>query len=255
MFLSLFFLSCKNDFSFSANRYEIELPAVPASWIDILGNPQWRIEWMSSDNTKKIADIQSGQSLSIHIAEEWTTPVIAYPFWSQFDIIPEIMKPAGALFPFDVRGDKIYLSWRGGVDAFFYIELAVNFEKRESGTQRYPHYFNWIRFRELMRSSDINELIQTDPWLADWKYIALRTAQSGFDRRRIVPLNGKDILLPVSHEGYWIGTSPFAEAIFQNASENLSLKIYNNEIETYISGAGILRISDRNTWLLTSFKR
>ena len=252
IFSIFIFLLTNCDNTIIVPSYKVEFPSVPSEWLSLLGNPDWRLEWFDANAEKQVLEISGDQSPNIQILETWTTPIIAYPFWESRNIAPNFMYPAGALFPFDVSGDKIHLTWSGGVDAFLYLELASNFKEPEKGTPRYPHYFNWIRFRERFKGNGINENVKHDPWLADWKSIAVKTSQSGFDRRRIVPLSQKDVAIPIQYEGYWIGSSPFAKPIHQKKEEDLSLKL-SEKTETYISTLGILRCT-KNIWILIPFK-
>jgi hypothetical protein len=247
-FFYIFFLSACESEVF-APSYQVELPQIPEAWRDILGSPRWLLVWISPAGTKKTLEVEENQSPAIQVLEEWTNPVIAYPFWTTRNIPPDIMRPAGALFPFDLEGDQIRLTWRGGIDATLYLELAA----QGSETNRYPYYFNWIRFRELLESNDINETLRQDPWSADWKAIALKTARSGFDRRRIVPLPRTDMLIPVQHKGFWISTSPFAEPLYQEAGTDLSLQVCE-KIDIHLSSAGILHYT-KNAWILMPWER
>lgn len=231
-----------------ASAYQVELPSLPSAWSSLLGSPRWRLEWISPDVRGETLEVDGNEGTAIRILEEWTTPVIAYPFWPLKGIPPGLMRPAGALFPFDTAGDRIRLHWRGGVDAILYRELAAQYQEHSSGTPRYPHYFNWPRFRSLLQSPDIDEIVLHDPWSADWKTIALKTAQSGFDRRRIIPMPRKDMAVPVPHEGFWIGASPFADPIYQEPGTDLLLQVCET-VDTYLSSSGKLRCT-QDAWIL-----
>jgi hypothetical protein len=150
-----------------------------------------------------------------------------------------MMKPAGALFPLDVDGVTIKLSWQGGVEAFIYWELAMRPEAT-SGTPRHPQYFNWPRFRELLTGAELNEAVRADLWCVDWELFCQKTAQSGFDRRRVTPRKTTPLVVPVAHEGIWLGTSPFAPALFQAAGERVVIQT-SAALDTYVSSSGILR--------------
>jgi hypothetical protein len=248
--LAFLLSACENEWF--DRTYQVELPQLPASWTDMLGSPDWRLEWISPQGTKEVLEIRGNQRPGIHILAEWTTPVTAYPFWSNRGIPPEIMRPAGALFPFDRDGGRIRLSWRGGIDAVLYQELGAQNAEVQTGTPRLPYYFNWIRFRELLTSRNINEGILKDPWSADWTAIARKTVQSGFDRRRVVPLPRKNMAIPVKHEGIWISQSPFAAPIRQNAGTDLSLQVCE-QTDTYFSTVGMLRCA-AGIWILTPWE-
>jgi hypothetical protein len=242
VFFVLFISGCERGLF--APSYRVELPPIPPAWAEILGPPAWRLAWISPDGARETI-YEGNQSPVIQVLEEWTTPVIAYPFWIERGLPPEVMSPAGGLAPFDVAGDCIRLSWRGGVDAALYRELG--------SCEGNPYYFNWTRFRELLESGDIPEEVRKDPWSADWKTIAEKTARSGFDRRRIAPMPRQFVPIPVQYEGYWIGTSPFAEPIYQKAETELFLQVHE-KTETYLSVIGILRCT-KDAWILIPYDR
>ena len=181
----------------------------------------------------------------IQILETWATPVRAYPFWDNAP--PETMKSAGGIFPFDVAGDRLYLSWQGGVEAALYRELAGAGGGDGPGTPRYPQYFNWPRFREAL--GERREEIGDDLWLVDWRSVAEKIARSGFDRRRITATAREPVTLPLRHEGFWISASPFADPVYQASGADLNLNLCG-AVETYLSSAGILRCST-SAWVLT----
>jgi hypothetical protein len=163
------------------------------------------------------------------------------------------MRPAGAIFPFDAEGASIRLSWPGGVDAWVYREMARAFAERASypddtavNPVRRPEFFDWPRFRELLAGQDINSEIRQDPWLADWQSICRKTAASGFDRRRIVPMKTEELVVPVS-SGPWIGTSPFMAPVNAENGTDLRLKA-GDTVDTYFSQTGMLRVT-KGLWM------
>jgi hypothetical protein len=131
------------------------------------------------------------------------------------------------------------------VAAWFYWELvrAGDGENR----LREPQYFDWPRFRELLDGSALDESIRADPWLADWRNIAIKTVQSGFDRRRIVPQAAEELPVPLPHGGPWIGPSPFGAPVLGEPGE-IALFRVTGKVDTYVSPAGLLRCT-RNAWI------
>jgi hypothetical protein len=217
--------------------YQAALPPVPPWWEEVLGSPHWRLEWIGGEGEKETRNLSPGSgALGVSPMQEWIVPVIAWPYWPEKGLGPGVMRPAGALFPWDASGDSINLSWPAGVDAFFWLELTRG-ASRSSGTPRTPWLFDWQRFRELLQSPLVPEELWLDPWRADWKLIARKTLESGFDRRRIVPAAGSGIVIP-SPEASWFSASPFAQAA--TPGEPLTLNA-GAEPETWISSRGILR--------------
>lgn len=209
-----------------------------------MGEPFWRLEWLDVNGQLKHAVILHGQSPEVTIPVTWANPVIAWPFWHEHDLIPGQFMPAGALFPHDTAGKKLILSWEAGADAVFYRELAFAYE---GNTARLPAYFDWLRFRELFADGTLSEAVRQDPWLVDWRSLAERTVNSGFDRRRLTPepVISKPIPVP---SGTWYGTSPFAEPLIFAEGETPVFPVRSG-INIWISSEGILR-STPETWIL-----
>jgi len=253
--LALLFASCQDRFP---SGYILELPEVPQSWYSLLGEPHWRLEWFDPSGFTQRKDIPPGilqplhsnerfprRNIEIELPVTWVNPVTAWPYWPEQNLIPGFFKPAGALFPFDISGKKLCLSWKSGPDTLFYRELALANDRQEA---KIPANFDWLRFRELFNTEVLNEAVRRDPWLVDWAYVAERTISSNFDRRRLVPQAGEPLRIPVP-SGPWYGTSPFADALFFAEGET-PVFIVRPGINVWISAGWILRINGR-TWVLT----
>jgi len=241
--IALILLLCACENNPVRSSYHPLLPELPERWEEILGEPHWRLEWVGEGGVWLQREISPGQfSPDISIIDEWATPALAWPFWPERQLLPGMVRPAGALFPWDVRGKNLVLSWEGGVDAFFWKKLAVA-ERPPSMTQtearRLPWYFDWPRFRELFAGENIPETIREDPWLADWESIAQRTVQSGFDRRRIAPRRFTELAIP-GMGGRWIGSSPFAPPVDAPAHDPLILNVADTP-DTWVSSGGVLK--------------
>ena len=213
------------------------LPLLPPGWQEILGEPFWRLEWIDENGNWQEWEGRSDSVPRLSLPAEWTTPVLAWPFWPDWALLPGVMRPCGALFPWDAIGDKLELSWKGGVDAVFWKELAAY----SASGGRFPWYFDWPRFRELMESESVPEALRLDPWQADWKEIGRRSAESGFDRRRLRPRNFTEISLH-GFDGFWISCSPFAPPL-EAGPEGLLLLNAADTPGTWVSSSGILKCS------------
>ena len=228
--------------------YRPVLPELPEHWKEILGEPHWRLEWIGGGGAWHERELSPGQAPpSIPLMPEWPTPVLAWPFWPGRELLPGMMRPAGAIFPWDACGDTFGLSWQGGVHALFWKELALaerpSAPESASAARRLPWYFDWPRFRELLESENIPEAVREDPWLADWKSIAGRTVQSGFDRRRIVSRKFTELSVPIPGlGGRWIGSSPFAQPLDATADGSLRLSI-TDTTDTWVSSGAVLKAS------------
>ena len=246
LFSLLLLAACENGPILSS--YRPVLPELPGHWKEILGAPRWRLEWISEGGTWQEWEGSSGQlPPGLSLIQEWTTPVLAWPFWPARDLLPGVMRPAGALFPWDVNGDLLTLSWEGGAAAIFWKELAAADRTTTAAEGRLPWYLDWPCFRELVKSGNIPEAVRQDPWLADWKSIAQRTVQSGFDRRRIVSRSFTEITIP-GLGGRWIGSSPFAPPLDAAPDGPLYLKTADTP-DTWVSSGAVLKCSTTG-WVL-----
>lgn len=246
---AVFFL-CGCGVFFADSGYVPRLPELPPAWENLLGSPRWQVDWLNSEGQKETVTIQDGHSMEIFLPQTWATPISAAPFWPEKGIGPGIFKPAGAIFPFDVSGKNLVLSWQGGVDAVFFRELAeaAGFAANLAAgraVSRVPMNFNWPRFRQLFDDPSLNAQIRDDPWLADWRGIAEKTIQSGFDRRRLVPEPRNKLEVPVG-PGPWAGVSPFAAPLI---FETIPVFSVRPAADTWVSAEGLLRCSTE-TWLL-----
>jgi hypothetical protein len=169
--------------------------------------------------------------------------VSALPFWQDKGIGPGTFRPAGAIFPFDASENRLVLSWKGGVDANLFWELAQAYSGKTA--TRLPQNFDWPRFRLLFDDPTLHEDIRADPWLADWQGIAEKMVASGFDKRRLVPEPRDSLKVPVS-DGPWIGTSPFAPPLLFEAGPVFPVR---QASDTWVSAEGILRCN-REAWIL-----
>jgi hypothetical protein len=235
------FLACCGDFLNS--RFILELPQAPETWVALLGEPNWRVEWLDTNGQKQKADVSPGKSLEIETLNTWANPVTAWPYWPACNLAPGVFKPAGALFPFDLAGKSLNLSWKAGPDTVFYWELA----RASQDNSRTPARFDWQRFRELFETDALNEEVRKDPWLVDWGYVAGKTVSSSFDRRRLVPKALDYINIPVS-SGPWYGASPFAEPLLFTDGAPRAFPVTSANVDAWISAEGILR-GNRKTWI------
>jgi len=239
-------LTCCGDRSSDGYTHTLKLPEIPETWSSLLGEPHWRVNWLDPDGKMQSKDILPGKTAEIEIPVTWTNPVTAWPFWPDHNLIPEFFKPAGALFPFDVSGKSLLLSWKSGPDTVFYWELAF---ANDDNILKIPSNFDWPRFRELFETGTLNEAVLKDPWLVDWRSVAEKTINSSFDRRRLVPQATESTAIPVS-SGPWYGTSPFAEPLYFTEGEIPVFPVHSG-VNVWISSEGILRCSGK-TWVLNT---
>jgi len=248
LFLALQLISCRDII---LSGYFLKLPEAPESWVSVLGEPYWRVEWIDSGGQKQTMEILPGGDCTLQIEQPvtWTNPVMAWPYWPEHNLIPGHFKPAGALFPFDAKGSYLYLTWKAGVDTVFYWDLVI---VNELNLSRNPAYFDWPRFRQLFNTETISEAVRNDPWLVNWRSVAERTVSGNFDSRRLVPevIELKSFPVP---GGIWFSTSPFAEHLFFKDGDTPVFPVRPG-INVWICAEGILRVNG-NTWMFTKLNR
>jgi hypothetical protein len=242
LLLSLFFTCCGG---FTPSAYYVVLPDAPETWVSLLGEPHWRLEWLDKSGIRRIADILPGESMEINIPVTWANPVTAWPYWPEYNLPAGIFKPAGALFPFDADGGRLCLSWKAGLDTVFYWELALAGGQNAS---KIPANFDWSHFRELFNEETLNEAVRKDPWLVGWRSVAEKTISSSFDRRRLVPEAAESVSIPAA-SGHWYGTSPFSVPLYFAKDETPVFPVRSG-LNVWISPGGILRCNGK-TWTIS----
>jgi len=230
------------------SSYKPVLPALPDAWSEILGDPHWRMEWIGEEGAWHEWEGRQGAEVpGLSLIQTWTTPVLAWPFWPELGLSPGIMRPSGALFPWDTCGGDLCLSWEGGVDAVFWKELAGAGRQDASAhaelarNERFPWLFDWPRFREIMEGGDIKAAVRYDPWVVDWKDVGRKTVESGFDRRRIKAMKFTEVEIPLP-AGRWLSSSPFTPMLETPPGGRLTLEV-TDAVGVWVSSGGILKVS------------
>jgi hypothetical protein len=235
--------------------YRAGLPPLPETWAALLPPPHWRLEWIDRQGRKQNLDAAPGEAPALDFVQGRAGAVLAFPCWPERNLPPGLLRPAGGIYPFDLEGDRLILSWRGGVDAWVWRELAAAIDTPEGEAPppaRRPENFDWPRFRKELEHEDLAAEIRRDPWIADWAAFSRKTLRSSFRRSFIAPRSRKELLIPASaippgQEGPLIGPSPFAEPINREPGAPLRVNV-GAAVETFISAGGILRCSGK-TWI------
>jgi hypothetical protein len=158
-----------------------------------------------------------------------------------------MFRPAGALYPLDVSGRDMVLSWEAGPEALFYLALDEAWGLSETPQDlRRPQYFDWSRFRDYLRH-EAPAAVLADPWLVNWKTAARNAVQSGF-RITLIKADTEpaDVIIPAA--GPWIGSSPFQGPFPWTAVETVSLGL-KTEVEILVSPGGSFVVSrDGQLW-------
>lgn len=214
------------------------VPALPAEWLELLGDPHWEVEWIDDTGMLREIELASSSRLGnqkIFLYPVTSTPVCARPFWPEKKIMPGVFYPAGAIFPFDAASGAIRLSWQGGVDANFFKLLAKHNNKK-----RPPQNFDWKRFRELFETGKIEKEALANPWLADWELIAAKTVESSFMASRIKAQEPVYVRITIPASGPWINVSPFAPSYDWKQGETVSARI-SGKVQQYFCAEGVFR--------------
>jgi hypothetical protein len=228
--------------------YRAELPPLPPEWEELLGAAHWRLEWIDTQGAIRSLETGGVREMDLDLIETWTNPVLAYPFWPDRNIAPGIFRPAGALYPFDVREGRISLSWQGGVEAWFYhcLREAPARSPGETGKRR-PELFDWPRFRTILENPALDAGAAADLWRPDWREIADKTLQSGFDQKRIKPRAMEELPVTIPWTGLYLGSSPFAAGVYWEKDKTAVFSV-DGAVDTYVCAGGILRCT-RGAWI------
>lgn len=235
----------------SSLSVSLSFPSLPPAWVAVFPPVQWRIEWVDSEGILRSETLENSQK-TLDLAADRSSPVLAYPFWPSMRIPPGLVKPCGAIFPFDLEnispdsplglGKKeegiLRLSWIGGVAGYFFKALAAS----EGDRKTVPERFDWQRFVSLFQDSSLSQAVRDDPWLVDWLEVAKKTRALGFDRRRLVSRPQVTLSLLVPAEGPWASGDPFVPAPCWTAADRVELSALA-ESSTFFSRSGFLRYS------------
>jgi hypothetical protein len=213
-------------------------PDLPSVWQALLGRAHWSLEWIDDAGVLRVVELAPGAGFAVTVVNDASSPVLAYPYWPGRQVRRGDLKPAGALFPWDVRGGDIVLSWQGGIDAVLWRELS-----RADNVRRQAVSFNWQRWRGAWQDGSFPSAVVRDPWVCDWQGIAAQIAASGFDKRRVVAAGYAHLTLTgKTWQGAWFGQSPFDAGTFAAAGEPLTLPLIPPTAIAF-GRAGLIRYS------------
>jgi hypothetical protein len=219
-----------------------EFPRIPEFWTEVLGTPSWKLEWYGRNGNREYAVVEGGADITIPVFSEWPSPVTAWPFWPDKGIEPGMFKPAGALYPFDVSGGVLRISWRGGADAGFYRALEETHARTENADpRRQARFLDWPGFRTFFVSAAPAEL-REDPWLVDWKEAAEKTVNSGFRTSYFKARKQTVMEIPIPHNGPWFSSSAFREAENWTAGSG-GTTVVSEETDMWVCPGGMLFLS------------
>jgi hypothetical protein len=246
LFLCLVLSSC--TLQEGEGPFGLEFPPLPAAWTELLGSPRWLVRYYAEGAFRETGEASLPPSAA--------GPVLAWPYWPERHLEPGDFRPAGLILPYDTppSGAPLILSWRGGVDAWFYQELEQAIRDtalRDGGArENLPQAgnFNWPRFRTLFSDPSVPPEIREDPWRADWPAIAEKTIRSGFRKQWLAVMETLDLSIPAP-PGAWISPSPFTPALNIGPGGGVFPVGPGSAVQSWYSASGILHCSGES-WIL-----
>jgi hypothetical protein len=226
--------------------FSLEFPPLPAAWTELLGRPRWLVRYYAEGAYQETGEAS--------LPPAATGPVLAWPYWPARGREPGDFRPAGLVLPYDasspeVPDRRLILSWRGGVDAWFYQELEQ--AARDDGApEDLPRAgnFNWPRFRTLFSDPSVPGEIREDPWRADWPAIAEKTIRSGFRKQWLTVPETSDLSIPAP-PGKWVSPSPFAPVLNVGPGPGIFPVGPGPGVQAWYSAGGIIHCSGES-WIL-----
>jgi len=180
------------------------IPAAPPIWLAELGELSFSVIYPGGDGRLTRTEVMTnGSPVRISCSKRGNSPVLAYPWGSAAGSAAafEALRPAGGLFPRDLRqgaaGLELVLSWEDGAAAEVFRALF------EGGID--TGLVNGERLADLMRDTP-------DPWEWDLESIAWHIAERDFSVYDIDRLPSRDVRLPAP-QGAWFLESPFRPAL------------------------------------------
>jgi len=137
------------------------------------GSLSWNIKWLSPEGkieSKRLDFTDSIQTIPIEFVRNRATPVLAFlEVNGRQDILP-----AGSIYPVNISGNSISLSWLNGISAQVLMDLLTKTNQPAEEAQRFCNYFNWKKFQtEFAKRVD-------EPWLIDKEKITEKLCTGSF---------------------------------------------------------------------------
>jgi hypothetical protein len=239
--------------------YRVNFPALPSHWADVLGPAEWQLSWLNPEGRVETRNLPANGAAEITLSSRSPAMILAWPLWPERDLPAGIMRPAGAIYPYDAGEGAVNLKWEAGPEAWLFLLMAAqtsspaSAEDKAIPAKNRAWNFNWPRFRELLASEDIPVEVREDPWLADWRTVAKKTLESGFDRRRIKAPAASPLSLTVPADGPWFGASPFSPVYQWQAGETPQFAA-GSEAQTLVCPSGQIRCA-AGVWMWVEWRR
>jgi hypothetical protein len=189
------------------DRIILRFPENPPAWRGA-GNPRYELAYRDAAGSKIRLDSGPGDGIPITLERGRDQAFLAYPYMADY-LWPGVLKPAGAVYPGELAGDELALTWEGGLGA----SAARSLEG--SG---YP--IGTVDWRRI--AAEAKKRVG-DPWAIGFRPIAAALLNGSFGMATLKP----DALLPVrvplsarsrdgatgetgTREASWAADSPFA---------------------------------------------
>jgi hypothetical protein len=226
---------------FSGVEVRIDLPALPAQWQAAFPRVDCLLLVTAEDGSVETVLVPGWDSgANVRCLRESNTPVLAFPLTEldERDGSPGFLRPAGALYPGDIRedpgGDTLALSWEAGPAASVMLELALLGLRTSQ--------FNAMRLREEL-------LVVPDPWDVDLCAVAEKIAAGTFSVFDIDALPCRDVTLWPG-QGSWALESPFRPATAADGSGRVliaGLSVGRHLLATAAGRALVIQVADDET--------
>jgi hypothetical protein len=106
-------VSCSLDAS--TDRIVLRFPEIPPAWRNA-GNLRYKLTFRDAEGSKIDLDAVPGDGIQITLERGSAQAFLAYPYITDY-LWPGILKPAGAVYPGELAGDELRLTWEGGLGA------------------------------------------------------------------------------------------------------------------------------------------
>ena len=216
-------------------KVEVVLPPLPDHWPPGIVVDSFTIRY--PELTGEIVSIEvpgDTKSISLPLPKMSVVPVTALP---ELYELPEILRPAGGVFPWDSSGESsLYLTWFRG----FAADLLVSLHPSGQRTQA-------VNVRKLHLA--VLDESEGDPWSLDVARIRTAIQSGSLARLSVRGMRERAIDLPVG-PGTWIEVNPCARTPFISGTESLSLDLYDG-LHLFVreeDGEYLLLYIDRTGW-------
>jgi hypothetical protein len=177
----------------------VNIPQIPPGWENISGSIDIELSFYSEGRRETVSGCRFGDEIKLEI-EKGLIPITAYP-----SLESVILKPAGAVYPENLIGDSLDLTWAGGFGA----EILLNLSEKGCDFSN----FNIRRFNMY-----INDISQGNPWKISEPEILYALSNNIFNSNYVALR--EFFLIELSDpffEGRWKFANPLENSIYTDS--------------------------------------